>query len=71
LDKVFIENSEYRPYFYDDKPLPQGDDEHSKQERDKIFSLADMKLDVMETYYSQTDHIKLVTIHEGGLGRVS
>jgi hypothetical protein len=53
LDKVFTENSEYRQYFLNDEAPPRDDLSKMK----KIWSLADMKLDVIDAFHSQAEHV--------------
>jgi hypothetical protein len=57
LDKIFVEHSDYRPYFYDDKPLPAATPGEENKERQKILELAGMMLDVFDSFHSQTEHI--------------
>jgi hypothetical protein len=52
LDKISVEKSEYRVYFVGDAPLPT-----EPAERQKLWSLADAKLDFIDGFYSQEDHI--------------
>lgn len=57
FDKVLIEHSKYRQYFNNDEALPNGDDEKSKEDAKKILAVADLKLDVIDAFYSQAGHI--------------
>jgi hypothetical protein len=58
LDKAFIDNSEYRDYFYRNLPAPKGNDEKSIKDAKKIAALADLNLDVIDAFHSQADHIR-------------
>jgi len=52
FDKIFIENSKYRSYFQNGEPLPTDSSEIMK-----IWTLADAKLDIMDAFHSQAEHI--------------
>jgi hypothetical protein len=52
LDKIFIEKSEYRPYFFENCSLPS-----KEVERQRVLAIADMKLDYMDSFYSQESRI--------------
>jgi hypothetical protein len=53
LDKVIIEYSEYREYFTQNVAL----DSASPEKRPKILSLADQRLDFIDSTYQQLSHI--------------
>jgi hypothetical protein len=53
LDRALIDNSDYRPYFSDRKS-PDG---LADDELNKLRALADLKLDVIDGFYSQAEHI--------------
>jgi hypothetical protein len=52
LDKTFVENAEYRQYFQENIDLPP-----ESAKRQKIWALADAKLDFIDSFYSQEGHI--------------
>jgi hypothetical protein len=52
LDKISIDNSEFRPYFVGDKALPT-----EPEQRQTLWALADAKLDFFDSFYSQESHI--------------
>jgi hypothetical protein len=52
LDKIFIENSAYRPYFRQNRPVPA-----EEKERQKVWALTDAHLDFMDNFFSQENHI--------------
>src|SRR5262249_559107 len=53
LDKIFIAHPEYRKYFQDGAPLPEGDPAAMQ----KIWALADLKLDGIDAFHSQATHV--------------
>lgn len=57
LDKTFIENPEYRKYF-DKRGI--GDHSEFREAKDpaKLAALVDLKLDIIDSFYSQAGHIK-------------
>ena len=64
LDKVFVENPEYRQYFYDSVPLPKlGEGKTTIDDVNKIAILADLKLDIIDAFFSQSDHIDWAKRH--------
>jgi hypothetical protein len=54
FDKTSVENSEYRKYFNQNTPISAA---ISESDRSKILSLADQKLDFIDSSYTQFDHI--------------
>jgi hypothetical protein len=52
LDKAFVEKPQYRKYFYENALLPAD-----SNEVDEILALVDLKLDIIDAFYSQADHI--------------
>jgi hypothetical protein len=54
FDKTSVDNSEYRKYFTQNFPLPST---ITEADRSKILSLADQKLDFIDSSYTQFDHI--------------
>jgi hypothetical protein len=54
LDKIMIEHSELRSYFDDEKQPPPND---ADLKRNTILAIADLKLDVIDGFYSQEKHI--------------
>lgn len=63
LDRLFIENSKYRPYFNDGVAAPpiNGADPATREMILQIWSIADFKLDTIDAFYSQADHINWKT----------
>jgi hypothetical protein len=59
LDKIFIEHPNYRQFFYDGVSLPTGDGADARQ----ILAIAELKLDVIDAFYSQADHINWAYHH--------
>jgi hypothetical protein len=52
IDKLSVENSELRPYFTKNIPFPDD-----KVQRLKVRTLVDAKLDFIDSFYAQFNHI--------------
>jgi hypothetical protein len=52
LDKIMIDNPEFRRYFQDNEDLP-GDPAIVR----KIWAIADAKLDIIDGFHSQAEHV--------------
>ena len=56
LNKLFVDKSELRPYFFSGKDLTEADAEYTKIYT-QVISIADLQLDFFDSFWTQADHI--------------